>query len=71
MYRKADFDTMLEALDSEGRDFVMVVLRGEYDRVTRPARARRLRSHLTVVGSDAIRNLVNDEVDAPSVVRAG
>lgn len=52
MHRQRDFNTMFNAIDDEGRRYVMAVLQGEYDRVCKspPPRLSLVRSAKIVSG---------------------
>lgn len=58
MHRKNDLDAMFEAIDEEGRGFVMAVLRGEFERVRSLPRAR-----LRVIDCQVRSDLPKDQID--------
>ena len=65
MERRKEFEEMFDAIDDDGRRFVLAVLKGEFDRTRKSARPR-----LRLVAR-SVSDLPNNQVNTISVRGAG
>lgn len=59
MHRQDELNMMFEAIDEEGREFVIEVLQGEFKRVCKLRRSRLRLIDCTQLASNSLHNQVN------------